>query len=36
MSNLKEGNAKVIAALLYEKLNPTKAVFYAEDSQDID
>ena len=34
MSNLKEGIAKVIGCTtLYEKLNPTKAVFYAEDSQ---
>ena len=34
MSSLKEGNAKVIGCTtIYEKLNPVKAVFYAEDSQ---
>ena len=34
MSSLEEGNAKVIGcATIYEKLNPVKAVFYAEDSQ---
>ena len=34
MSNLKDGSAKVIGCTtLYEKFNPTKAVFYAEDSQ---
>ena len=34
MSDLKEGNAKVIGCTtLYEKYNPIKAVFYAEDSQ---
>ena len=34
MSNLKKGDARVIGCTaLYEKLNPLKAVFYAEDSQ---
>ena len=34
MSNLKKGDARVIGCtVLYEKLNPLKAVFYAEDSQ---
>ena len=34
MSELKQGNAKVIGCTtLYEKINPKKAVFYAEDSQ---
>jgi len=34
MSNLKDGSAKVIGCTtLYEKFNPTKAIFYAEDSQ---
>ena len=34
MSDLKQGNAKVIGCTtLYEKINPKKAVFYAEDSQ---
>ena len=34
MSNRKDGSAKVIGCTtLYEKFNPTKAVFYAEDSQ---
>ena len=34
MSSLEEGNAKVIGCTtIYEKLNPVKAVFYAEDSQ---
>ena len=34
MSDLKEGNAKTIGCTtLYEKLNPIKAVFYADDSQ---
>ena len=34
MSDLKKGNATIIACTtLYEKLNPIKAVFYAEDSQ---
>jgi acetyl-CoA C-acetyltransferase len=34
MSDLKKGNATIIGCTtLYEKLNPIKAVFYAEDSQ---
>ena len=34
MSDLKQGNAKIIGCTtLYEKINPSKAVFYAEDSQ---
>jgi acetyl-CoA C-acetyltransferase len=34
MSELKQGNAKIIGCTtLYEKLNPSKAIFYAEDSQ---
>ncbi len=34
MSNLKQGNAKIIGCTtLYEKINPIKAIFYAEDSQ---
>ena len=34
MSDLKQGNAKIIGCTtLYEKINPSKAVFFAEDSQ---
>ena len=34
MSNLEKGSARIIGCTaLYEKLNPLKAVFYAEDSQ---
>ena len=34
MSDLRQGNAKIIGCTtLYEKINPSKAVFYAEDSQ---
>ena len=34
MSDLKQGNAKIIGCTtLYEKINPSKAIFYAEDSQ---
>jgi acetyl-CoA C-acetyltransferase len=34
MSDLKQGNARIIGCTtLYEKINPIKAIFYAEDTQ---